>query len=149
MVTTVKTRILLRSDRTGNWRVSIASPGGNPAIFAGSDVETTNGRLDLLAVVAGLRALSEPNELHVFMSSDYAVRVAAEWCKKSLESFSLNKRGLPNEQLLFELRTLARRHTIAWYLGADLIGASTGDAFPNNAEQEQHDDENEPALQAL
>ena len=121
-----------------------------PSIYIGSDVETSNMRLDLLAVVAGLRTLDAPSELRVCMSSDGAIRLAAEWCKKSPESYSLNMRGLPNEQLLLELRTLAQRHNITWYLGAELIGVSIGDGFPHDKEQEKSDHENESTeLQAL
>jgi ribonuclease HI len=146
-VVTVKTGIHLHNDRSGDWRVSVIPPTGPAAIYTGSDVETTNTRLDLLAVVAGLRILHEPSQLRVYMSSEYA-RLAAEWCKKPLESSSRNMRGLPNEQLLLELRTLAHRHSIAWHLGTAQVGVSIGDGFAENEEQKQHD-ENESALQAL
>ena len=47
--------------------------------ISGSEIHTTNNRMELLAVIEGLRALSEKCEVDVISDSSYVVKGINEW----------------------------------------------------------------------
>ena len=47
--------------------------------IVGSEVHTTNNRMELLGVIEGLRALSEKCEIDVISDSSYVVKWINEW----------------------------------------------------------------------
>lgn len=63
-------------------------PGGYAAILrygekerevSGGEVHTTNNRMELLAVIEGLRALKEPCRVEIISDSSYVVKGINEW----------------------------------------------------------------------
>jgi ribonuclease HI len=63
-------------------------PGGYGAILrfgnkereiSGGEAHTTNNRLELLAVIEGLRALKEPCDVEIISDSSYVVKGINEW----------------------------------------------------------------------
>lgn len=63
-------------------------PGGYAAILrygdkerevSGGEVHTTNNRMELLAVIEGLRALREPCKVEIISDSSYVVKGINEW----------------------------------------------------------------------
>ena len=63
-------------------------PGGYGAILrygskekeiVGGEAHTTNNRMELLAVIEGLRALKEPCEVEVVSDSSYVTKGISEW----------------------------------------------------------------------
>jgi ribonuclease HI len=48
-------------------------------IISGSEPHTTNNRMELLAVIEGLKALKEPCEVDVVSDSSYVVKGINEW----------------------------------------------------------------------
>ena len=63
-------------------------PGGYGAILrygdkerevSGGEVHTTNNRMELLAVIEGLRALKEPCRVEIISDSSYVVKGINEW----------------------------------------------------------------------
>lgn len=50
-------------------------------ILSGAEQYTTNNRMELLAVIEGLRALKEPCEVEVISDSSYVVKGMNEWLK--------------------------------------------------------------------
>jgi len=63
-------------------------PGGYAAILrygdkerevSGGEVHTTNNRMELLAVIEGLRALREPCRVEIISDSSYVVKGINEW----------------------------------------------------------------------
>lgn len=55
--------------------------GDKEKIISGSESHTTNNRMELLAVIEGLRALKEPCEVDVISDSSYVVKGINEWLK--------------------------------------------------------------------
>ena len=53
--------------------------GDKEKIISGSEKHTTNNRMELLAVVEGLRALKEPCEVDVVSDSSYVTKGINEW----------------------------------------------------------------------
>lgn len=48
-------------------------------ILTGGEAHTTNNRMELLAVIEGLRALKEPCRVEVYSDSSYVVKGINEW----------------------------------------------------------------------
>ena len=55
--------------------------GDKEKIISGSEEHTTNNRMELLAVIEGLRALKEPCEVDVVSDSSYVTKGINEWLK--------------------------------------------------------------------
>ena len=55
--------------------------GDKEKIISGSEEYTTNNRMELLAVIEGLRALKEPCEVDVVSDSSYVTKGINEWLK--------------------------------------------------------------------
>lgn len=53
--------------------------GDKEKIISGREIHTTNNRMELLAVIEGLRALKEPCEVDVISDSSYVVKGINEW----------------------------------------------------------------------
>ena len=47
--------------------------------YHGGDIHTTNNRMELLAVIEGLKLLKEPCEVEVVSDSSYVVKAINEW----------------------------------------------------------------------
>jgi len=48
-------------------------------VLSGSEVHTTNNRMELMGVIAGLEALKEPCEVEVVSDSTYVVNAINKW----------------------------------------------------------------------
>ncbi len=55
--------------------------GDKEKIISGKEEHTTNNRMELLAVIEGLRALKEPCEVDVISDSSYVINGINEWLK--------------------------------------------------------------------
>ena len=55
--------------------------GDKEKIISGGEEHTTNNRMELLAVIEGLRALKEPCEVDVVSDSSYVTKGINEWLK--------------------------------------------------------------------
>ena len=53
--------------------------GDKEKIISGGEVHTTNNRMELLAVIEGLKALKEPCEVDVVSDSSYVTKGINEW----------------------------------------------------------------------
>jgi ribonuclease HI len=100
-------------------------PGGYAAIvdvdgkrheLTGSERQTTNNRMELLAAITGLRALSEPSRVIVATDSQYVVNGMKSWIHNWRRKGWRTASGEPvkNRDLWEELDELARRHRVTW-----------------------------------
>ncbi|WP_038057766.1 ribonuclease HI [Thermus amyloliquefaciens] len=62
----------------GGW-AALLRHGGHERLLSGGEACTTNNRMELTALLEGLRALKEPCEVHLFSDSQYLVRALTEW----------------------------------------------------------------------
>ena len=85
--------------------------------FSGYEENTTNNRMELMAVIKGLQALKEPCNVNVYSDSAYVVNAFKE---KWLGSWQLNnwktssKKPVKNVDLWQELLNLMQVHKITW-----------------------------------
>ncbi len=98
----------------GGWGV-VLSFNGFEKQFSGAEADTTNNRMELKAVIEGLKRLKEPCEVEVYSDSAYVVNAFQNnWIygwEKSGYKKSDNKPVL-NDDLWRELLRLTREHSV-------------------------------------
>ncbi len=71
--------------------------------IVGFEAETTNNRMEIMAVIKGLRALTKPTEITVYSDSQYVVFTMTKgWKRKA------------NHDLWAQLDQLVAIHTVTW-----------------------------------
>ena len=99
----------------GGWGVLLRYNGTEKTLFGG-DKTTTNNRMELLAAIRGLAALSEPCDVKLTTDSQYVRKGVTEWIhnwKKNGWKTS-DKKPVKNSDLWQELDTQSQRHQIEW-----------------------------------
>ena len=86
---------------------------------SGGERDTTNNRMELLAVIRGLEALKRPCHVELFTDSVYVGKGLKEWLPKWKQNGWRRREGqrwLPvkNDELWRRLDELAQRHTIKY-----------------------------------
>jgi len=100
-------------------------PGGYAAILkygeeireiSGYEVETTNNRMEMMAVIEALRQLKRPCEVRVITDSQYVVKGMTEWIQGWVKRNWLTSQKKPvlNKSLWKELLRLCQKHKIEW-----------------------------------
>jgi ribonuclease HI len=100
-------------------------PGGYAAIverkgkrreLTGSERRTTNNRMELMAVIAGLRSLEAPSLVKVVTDSQYVANGMKSWIHNWRRKGWKTASGTPvkNRDLWEELDELARKHRVRW-----------------------------------
>ncbi len=84
--------------------------------ISGCDRKTTNNRMELTAVIEGMRLLKRPCRVRVFTDSNYVVKGMTEWIHGWIRSKWLNSKKEPvlNRELWETLMELSRPHQIEW-----------------------------------
>lgn len=81
--------------------------------LSGGDPETTNNRMELLAVISGLKALKETCNVDIFSDSSYVVNAFAEGWVYGWQAKGFMKKKdepVPNTDLWKELLTEVKKH---------------------------------------
>ncbi len=85
--------------------------------YSGYEESTTNNRMELLAVITGLKMLKEPVELNIYSDSAYTVNAFTEgWINSWVMNGwrNANKKPVQNVDLWQELLELLKNHQITW-----------------------------------
>ena len=101
-------------------------PGGYGAILkynqnekeiSGCDPQTTNNRMEMMAVIEALRQLKRPCKIRIFTDSSYVLKGMTDWIPEWIRKNWLNSRKRPvlNRDLWQELLRLSRPHKIDWH----------------------------------
>lgn len=107
----------------GGWGTILVYKGKEKEMSGGA-AETTNNRMELTAVIEGLKALKEPCRVKVVTDSQYVANgINLGWAKGWKENNWRKKDKKPalNPELWDELLTLIDKHevTIEWVRGHD------------------------------
>ena len=99
----------------GGWAAILRS-GHYEKEFSGGETQTTNNRMELMAVIEGLRKLKHPSTVIIHTDSRYVMDGAAKWLKnwKTKGWKTADKKPVKNEDLWRLLDHEMMRHQIAW-----------------------------------
>lgn len=104
----------------GGWACVLRYLDRKKEIF-GCEEKTTNNRMELRAVIEGLKMLREPCEVVMVTDSQYVKKGITEWLEqwkargwqKKRKGKAVNKTVL-NQDLWQELDRISQKHTISW-----------------------------------
>ena len=90
--------------------------GAAERVLSGSELDTTNNRMELRAVIAGLAALKESCSVKVVTDSQYVQRGMNRYISRWVSAGWLNSRGerIANRDLWEELIRESGRHHVEW-----------------------------------
>lgn len=99
----------------GGWGALLQYNGHRRELFGG-EKHTTNNRMELLAVIRALEALTKPCEVRLHTDSQYVQKGISEWIHgwKKRNWRTADKKPVKNDDLWKELDLLAQRHRIEW-----------------------------------
>lgn len=99
----------------GGW-AAILRAGTSEKEISGGEIATTNNRMELLAVINGLNALTAPSEVTVHTNSRYVMDGATQWLKrwKANGWKTSDKKPVKNDDLWRALEEAVARHKVQW-----------------------------------
>lgn len=85
--------------------------------LSGGAAETTNNRMEMTAVIEGLKALKEPCNVELYTDSKYVLEGATKWLAGWQEKNwkKSDKKPVLNVDLWQVLSTLLSEHNITWH----------------------------------
>ncbi len=100
----------------GGWGALLICGDKQRELFGG-DVETTNNRMELTAVIEALKALKRPCEVRLYTDSGYVKNGIESWIHgwKNNGWKTANKKPVKNIELWQTLDEQTARHTIEWH----------------------------------
>ncbi len=92
--------------------------GNHKKEYSGYSPDTTNNKMEITAVIEGLKLLKEPVELHIYSDSAYVVNAfelgwLTAWEQNGWRTSS--KKPVQNLDLWQELLSLLSPHTVTWH----------------------------------
>ncbi len=117
----------------GGWAAILVARGPDGAVvkrleLSGGDPDTTNNRMELQAVIEGLRALQRPASVNVHIDSSYVMDAITKrwfegWIARGWRTAT--KQPVRNRDLWEALLELLERHAVTWtkvrgHAGVDL-----------------------------
>ena len=102
----------------GGWGVLLRSKDTVREIFGG-ELQTTNNRMEMIAVIEALSALKQPCHVHLHVDSQYVLKGMTEWLAgwKARGWRTASKQAVKNVDLWQRLDTLVSGagHRIEWH----------------------------------
>lgn len=99
----------------GGW-AALLRYGQREKELAGGEDQSTNNRMELMAAIRALEALSEPCDVVLHTDSQYVRKGITEWMANWLRRNWRTAAGAPvkNQDLWQRLHSAAQRHTVDW-----------------------------------
>ena len=99
----------------GGWGVLMRA-GTHEKTLHGGEANTTNNRMELLAVIEGLNALKRACTVIIHTDSQYVMKGMTEWLAnwKRRGWMTADKKPVKNAELWQALDEQVRRHTVSW-----------------------------------
>ncbi len=102
----------------GGWAYILKHPAsGTERENSGAEPDTTNNRMELMAVIEGLSALTRPSRIELFSDSQYVLNGLKEWMKswKQRGWKTADKKPVKNRELWERLDELTSSHDIRFH----------------------------------
>lgn len=113
--------------KVGGWAAHIELTNGKTILLSGEEQETTNNRMELLAVIEALNTLETPSRVTIYSDSQYVVNAVKKgwvynWSKNNFMSASYKgskPKPVKNKDLFLQLLDLLDIHnvTMIWVKG--------------------------------
>ena len=99
----------------GGW-AAIILIGKNQSSISGSENNTTNNRMELMAPIMALKKIKIKSEIIIYTDSRYVKDGITEWIKKwKLNNWkSSNKKPVKNKDLWVKLDNHCQKHNVSW-----------------------------------
>jgi len=99
----------------GGW-AAIILDGSKQSILSGSENNTTNNRMELMAPIMALKKVKKNSEITIYTDSKYVKDGITEWIKKwKLNNWkSASKKPVKNKDLWVKLDSTCEKHKISW-----------------------------------
>ena len=99
----------------GGW-AAILRAGKHEREISGGEPDTTNNRMELLAVISGLNAVKQPSKVVVHTDSKYVMDGASKWMKRWKQNGwkTADKKPVKNGELWLALEEALARHNVSW-----------------------------------
>jgi len=99
----------------GGWGAILRIGSIEKELFGG-EADTTNNRMEMMAVISALKLLKRPVKASVYTDSKYVQQGISEWIHnwKKRGWITAGKQPVKNVDLWKELDALAAQHTIEW-----------------------------------
>ncbi|PCH63833.1 MAG: ribonuclease HI [SAR86 cluster bacterium] len=99
----------------GGWGVLLRYGDNEKSLYGGSDF-TTNNKMELLAVIKGLEAMTKASQITITSDSKYVLSGITEWLAnwKRRGWKTASKKPVKNVELWQRLDALVQGHTIQW-----------------------------------
>ncbi|MHA3948017.1 ribonuclease HI [Cellulomonas bogoriensis] len=116
----------------GGWGVWMRTAGHERELFGG-EAATTNNRMELTAVIEGLRALTRPCAVTLHVDSTYVMNGMSRWIVgwKRNGWRTGDKKPVKNKELWQALDAEVARHTVTWVW----VKGHSGDVGNERADQ--------------
>jgi len=100
----------------GGWG-SVLLWGDHRRELSGGDNNTTNNRMEMLAVIRALEALKKPSAVRLFTDSTYVMKGITEWMPqwKRRNWLTAARQPVKNVELWQELETALQPHQVQWH----------------------------------
>ena len=101
----------------GGWG-AVLSYNGTERELSGGEINTTNNRMEMTAVIRALQQLKKPNcSIDIYTDSQYVIRGINEWLPAWRKKNFRKKDGKPvlNVDLWQQLEEAAAQHKIQWH----------------------------------
>ena len=97
-------------------RAAIILDGNKQSIHSGSESNTTNNRMELMAPIMALKKVKKNSEITIYTDSKYVKDGITEWIKKwKLNNWkSASKKPVKNKDLWVKLDSTCEKHKISW-----------------------------------
>jgi ribonuclease HI len=99
----------------GAWAAVLRS-NGKERELVGSELRTTNNRMELMAAIKALEALKRPCRVRLVTDSEYVRRGISEWLPRWVEKGwrTAGKKPVLNRDLWEKLHSLNQVHQVIW-----------------------------------
>ena len=100
----------------GGWGAVIFDQKDNQKNISGSEKDTTNNRMELLAAIMALKKVKANSEITIYTDSIYVKNGITEWIIKWKDNGwkNSNKKLVKNKDLWIKLDSLCQKNEIDW-----------------------------------
>ena len=100
----------------GGWAAIILDRDLKQSCVSGSESNTTNNRMELMAPIMALKKIKNKSEITIFTDSKYVKDGITDWIKKlKVNNWkNSNKKPVKNKDLWIKLDNVCLKHKVTW-----------------------------------